>query len=204
MTKRWIALGLWCLMVGYHLLPAPSQAKESLLDYLKQHPNATLEYIYPKAQQVASAPVANGKTLTLPGGVPVNIRILETISSQDLESGATVRFSVLNDVVRDGVVIIKNGTMGRATISTGKKAGYIGKGGKITISDFSVDAIDGTVIPLSATIQSEGDDKLVASVVLSLFLCPLFLLMKGEQAVLPAGTQKTVFTSGEVQVKAAS
>jgi hypothetical protein len=204
MNKRLIALGLLCLMVGYQLLPAPSQAKDTLLDYLKQHPNATLEYVYPKAQQVASAPVANAKTMPLPSGMPVNIRILDTLSSQELAVGDTIRFSVLNDVIKDGVVLIKAGSMGKATLSVAKKAGYIGRGGKVILSDFSVDAVDGTLIPLTATLQNEGDDKLVASVVLSVLLCPLFLLMKGEQAVLPAGTQKTVYTSAEVQIKVAS
>ena len=55
-------------------------------------------------------------------------------------------------------------------------------------------AVDNSYIPLSGSVSAKPDDKMVLSVCLGVLLCPLFLLMKGEDAQLQAGTQKTVYT----------
>lgn len=42
---------------------------------------------------------------------------------------------------------------------------------------------------------------MVISVVLSVLICPLFLLMKGDDAQVPAGITKTAYTVSDVYVK---
>jgi hypothetical protein len=76
----------------------------------------------------------------------------------------------------------------------------IGQPGKITISDFGVKAVDGSYVPLRATLTDEGKDRMVLSIVVSLLFCPLFLLMKGGEGQIPAGTQKTVYVAADVDV----
>ena len=72
--------------------------------------------------------------------------------------------------------------------------------GKLTISDFHTTAIDGTYIPLSGTVSSNPEDKMVLSIVLSVFVCPLFLLLKGGEGSLPAGKIKTAYTITDISV----
>jgi hypothetical protein len=109
---------------------------------------------------------------------------------------------VLNDVKINDVVIIKAGTKAQAQVSAIDDAGFIGRSGKILISDFSTRAVDGGSIPLQGTVSSNASSRVVASLALSFFVCPLFLLMRGQEAIVPAGTEKTVFTAADVQVKA--
>ncbi len=78
---------------------------------------------------------------------------------------------------------------------------YIGRSAKITINDFHTKGVDNSYIPLSTVIIEEPDDKMVLSIVLSVLLCPLFLLMKGKDAKIPAGTLKTIYTITDVYIK---
>ena len=39
------------------------------------------------------------------------------------------------------------------------------------------------------------------SIVLSVLICPLFLLMKGEEAQLPVGATKTAYTITDLYIK---
>lgn len=112
---------------------------------------------------------------------PIVIRNESTITTKDIVSGDSVNFSVVQDV-RDsnGYVLIKHGTPVSANISF-KKQGMIGRSGEITVTDFHTTAVDGTYIPLSTTMSAHPDDKMVLSIVLSVCVCPLFLLMKGEK-----------------------
>jgi hypothetical protein len=48
--------------------------------------------------------------------------------------------------------------------------------------------------------SQSGKDKVLLSGTLTVFICPAFLLMKGGQAVLPAGFEKTVYTNADVEV----
>ena len=43
---------------------------------------------------------------------------------------------------------------------------------------------------------------MVLSIVLSVLICPLFLLMKGDEAQVLVGTTKTAYTVADVYVKA--
>ena len=77
----------------------------------------------------------------------------------------------------------------------------IGRSGEVTVTDFHTTAVDGTYVPLSGSVSARPDDKMTMSIVLSVLICPLFLLMKGEDAQVPAGSTKTAYTISEVHIK---
>ena len=80
----------------------------------------------------------------------------------------------------------------------------LGKSGEVTVSDFNTTAVDGTYVPLSGSVSAKPDDKMTISIVLGVLICPLFLLMRGDEAVVPAGTQKTAYTVNQVYIKPSS
>ncbi len=132
---------------------------------------------------------------------PVIIRSNEEINTKTLKSGDSINFSVVQDVTDEkGRIFIKANTPVSANI-TFKPKEYIGRSAEITITDFHTRAVDDTYVPLSSTISVEPEDKMVLSIVLSTVLCPLFLLMKGRNAILPEGTVKGVYTLSDVYVK---
>ena len=170
---------------------------KNLADFIKNNDKIEAKFSYPSMKLSSNR---NGKAV-LPAHTAIMIKCDDTISTKNIASGATVNFSVVNDIKNnDGLVLIKAGTPVSAQISFVEENGLIGKSGKLTISDFHTTAIDGTYIPLSGTVSSNPEDKMVLSIVLSIFVCPLFLLLKGGEGSLPAGTIKTAYTITDISV----
>lgn len=175
-----------------------SSEEETLASFMKTTENITASYTYPSMKLAINAA---GKS-KIQAHTPIVIRCEETITTSNLVNGSTVNFSVLNDVKDpNGLILIKAGTPVSAQISFSKNKGMIGKSGELRISDFHTTAVDGTYIPLSGSVSAKPDDKMVMSIVLSVLICPLFLLIKGDEAQMPAGTTKTAYTVVETYVK---
>lgn len=202
-TKKLIANFLIITFLSLFTSPLCAEVSNnndsSLYTFLKTTENIETSYKYPSLKISSNS---SGKTV-LSAHTPITIRCVETISTRDVVSGGTVNFSVLSDVkANNGLVLIKAGTPVTAQITFAKKNGMIGKSGQLTVSDFHTTAVDGTYVPLSASVSSQPDDNMTTSVVLSVLICPLFLLMKGDEAQVPAGTTKTAYTVSDVYIKA--
>ncbi len=200
MFKKVMAL----LLVGYLLLLQTGMVKvvadnneaKNLKEFLSTLDEVTIKYDYPGMKLAA----ANTKGVVLPAGTPIILRTNETLSTESLTSGTNVRFSVVSDVIVDGQILIKSGSQATAQVSYSKRKNYGGTGGEVSVSDFSVNAIDGAYIPLTASISAKGEEKVGLTWGLGLLICPLFLLMKGEDATIPAGTTKSVYTLTNVTI----
>ena len=170
----------------------------TLSEFLKTTGKVEASYSYPLMRLSANGA---GKS-TLSAHTPIIIRCVDTITTKELVSGGTVNFAIVSDIKdANGNVLIKAGAPVTAQISFSKSKGMIGKSGEVTVTDFSTTAVDGTYVPLSGSVSAKPDDKMTMSIVLGVLICPLFLLMKGEEAVVPAGTQKTAYTVSDVYIK---
>lgn len=129
------------------------------------------------------------KKVTLKAGTPVILATVETVSSKTTVSGNTIDFKVVTDVIVDGNVVIPAGTIAKGQASNVSKASAIGKGGEITVGINNINALDGTLVPLSgANISASGKNKVGLAIVCG--ICTLFgFLIPGSQAELPAGSQ---------------
>jgi len=201
-VKKIISSFLVISLMTFFVAPISAEnsnnSKQNLYSFLKNTDKITARYAYPSMKLVS----ASTGQVKLPAHTPIVIRCNETITTQDVVDGGTVNFSVLSDIKsQDGSILISAGTPVTATISFSSPKGMIGKSGTITINDFHTTAVDGSYIPLSSSISARPDDKLATSIVLSVLICPLFLLMKGEDAQVPAGTTKTAYTVSDAYVK---
>ena len=171
---------------------------ETLYDFIKNTKEITASYTYPSMKLAA----AGAWKSTLAAHTPIIIRCTENISTRDIVSGGEVNFAVVNDVKdASGNILIKAGSPVTAQISFVKTKGMIGRSGEVTVTDFHTTAVDGTYVPLSGSVSARPDDKMTLSIVLSVLVCPLFLLLKGDDAQVPAGTTKTAYTISEVHIK---
>jgi len=204
MFKKIVASLLTMAFMSLFAMPLGNEAianadNETLGEFLKTTDNISAKYTYPSMKLASNS---TGKS-TLAAHTPIIIRCEETITTNNIVNGGTVNFSVVNDVKdANGMILIKSGSPVTAQISFVKSKGMIGRSGELTVSDFHTTAVDGTYIPLSGTVSAKPDDKMTLSIVLSVILCPLFLLMKGEEAQLSAGTTKTAYTVTETYIKA--
>jgi len=187
-------------LVGFALIAFKAYAQgESLYDFLKSEDEIKASYEYP-SMKIASS--SEGK-VKLKAHTPITIRCDKEINTRDIVSGSEVKFSVLADVKdSNDMILIKAGSPVTAQISFARSKGMIGRSGEVTISDFHTVAVDGAYVPLSASVSAKAEDKTVLSIVLSVVICPLFLLLNGDDAQVSVGTTKTAYTVSDVYVNA--
>lgn len=168
---------------------------ETLQEFLKTTEEIKIAYNWteqPSAQGINSSIMLSAKT-------PVTLRATETIKSSEIKSGDTVSFAVHTDVVNsEGLVIISAGTPASAEIIFSKKKGLVGRPGVIQISNFHTTTINGTYVPLMATMQEEPESYMASYIILSVFVCPLFLFIPGKDAAINQGKTQIAYTSSAV------
>ena len=143
-----------------------------------------------------------GETVLLKAGTPIALELLTTVKSNNVKTGTIVNFKVLHDVKVAGVVVVPAGSIAKGQIVSESKNGLFGAPGELSLAVKSVCAIDGTHIPLSSSVlSSEGQDRLVASIALTV-LCIFGFLIKGGQAEIVQGAQidATVLSNVEIAV----
>lgn len=205
MFKKCLSILLVGLLItikfGFYSVMAANVNQDNLKNFLKDKKEVFVKYEYPSTKNIKIA--SNSKSagvITVPAGTPVVLRNMEVISSSNITNGSNVMFSVVNDVKVNDMVVIKAGSIVDAQVNFAKKKNYAGIAGEITISDFAVKAVDGTFIPLRATLSSKGEEKMGLSIGLGVVICILFLLIQGDDAVIPAGTTKSAYTIMDVKI----
>ncbi len=149
---------------------------------------------------VAPAKAESGKYVVLKAGTPVMLELITNVNSNKFHAGDMVDFRVTNDVKVKGEVVIPAGSIAKGQVTYTSKSNFIGTAGEISVTVRSVTAVDGsTVLLSSAGISNEGNDKMVVSIVISLF-CILGLLVKGERGKLVTGSPVSATIASNVEI----
>lgn len=129
---------------------------------------------------------------TLPAGTVVNLTPLQEISSKHIEEGERYKFSVVNDVVEGGQVLIPRGATATGLIKwkTGRAVG--GKSGKFDVEFESV-AVGGREIKLMGTHRQEGRGNTVGALLGSIFISGRSAVMLPGQMVNAVTEEPTTF-----------
>ncbi len=149
-----------------------------------------------------TAAAQSGARASLPEGTELHVVTTSGISSKTATTGDPINFTVDEAVAVDGRVVIAKGAMVRGTVAEAKRAGRMGKGGKLNVRVQSVSAVDGTRIPLRAAKGNTGDNKTGTTVALVALFGPLGLLKSGKDAVIKPGTPVVVYTDSTATVRA--
>lgn len=139
-------------------------------------------------------------TVNLNPGTLVVLKLNETVTSKTA-TGKELRVQVLQDVVVSGYTVIKAGTPARASVASAQRAKMLGKEGELSISVSRTTAIDGQTVFLSGSLSAEGEEKVGSTVILGSFICPLFLMRKGGQALIPEGVELKSYVSNSLQIR---
>ena len=117
--------------------------------------------------------------------------------------GQVVDFRVKTDVKVDNKVVIAAGAIAKGQVVRGQKAKGLGKEGFVEIQIKSVRAVDGQEVYLSGgNVYQEGDDQQTLAIVLGVFVCILFLFLKGKNATVPSGFQLNSSVASTVTINA--
>ena len=152
--------------------------------------------------QLAAPAWAGGRRL--PDGTRIAVRTMEQLSSATLKDSDPVTFAVVEDVIVDGEVVIKQGTPVRGTIVDAEAKRRMGRAGKLQYTVNETKGVDRSVIRLRALQDRRGDSNVtstaVTTVAVGVFVpvaAPFFLLRKGHDIVVPEGTRIDTFVDGD-------
>lgn len=137
--------------------------------------------------------------VTLNAGTPIVLESMYSIVSNMTSAGQVVDFKVKYDIVSGDKVLIAAGSIAKGQVVRTQYAKGLGKAGFVEVQLNSVTAADGSMIPLAGgNLYREGRDRQGEAIILGVVLCLLFLTIKGENAVIPAGTQVNAVSAGTV------
>jgi hypothetical protein len=130
----------------------------------------------------------------IPAGTPLTVAIDEDLSSASVNQGQQVAFHLPADFSEFGHVLIASGTAVQGTVSNVARRSAGGNPGSVTVAVTSVRAVDGTKIPLRGTTKVKGKSRQGQAAALGVLTFGIGATKKGLSAVIPAGTQFSVFT----------
>lgn len=148
-----------------------------------QQPQAPASAAAPQSQFVASSvPQAAQAARSLAAGTKVDLASVEELSSKHVSVGQHYKFTVVNDVTDNGVVVIPRGSIADGVISmkTGRAIG--GKSGKFDVSFNSVTA-HGVTFPLMGVHRQEGKGNTVGALLGSIWISGTSAVMLPGQMV---------------------
>lgn len=135
----------------------------------------------------------------LPEGTEVRLRLLDALSSATSTQGQRFNLELDDDVRVDGVVVIPRGAKAVGTVMHAKKRGFMGKGGELNIMvDYLL--VNDERVRLRANSGNEGDDKVGATVALTVLFGPLGLLKRGKNIELNPGLVIPAFVDQTVEL----
>jgi len=129
-------------------------------------------------------------------GTAVKVITTSEITSKKAKPNDPVGFTIDEDVVINGQVVVRKGTEAIGSVVNAEKGGYMGKSGKLAIQVESTKTVDGQALKLRAAKGKEGEDNTTSTMVLS-FISPVFLFKKGGEAKVAPGTPITVYVAQE-------
>jgi hypothetical protein len=162
---------------------------------------AIFSYAMLPSLALASAAPVQEEVVTVPDGTEIEVVTTEELSSKTSAENDPVDFKVNEDVKVNNKVVIAKGTLVKGIVTEAEKSGRMGKSGRLNIRVESTTTVDGQKIKLRASKSGTGGDKTGSVIALSLLVSPLFLLKKGKDAKVKAGTKIKVFTDEEKKVK---
>ena len=143
----------------------------------------------------AAANSATEMPVVIPAGTPLTVAIDEDLSSASVNQGQQVAFHLPADYSEFGHVLIAQGTPVKGTVAHVARRSAGGNPGSVTLQVTSVRAVDGTYIPLRGTTKAVGKKRQGQAAALGILTFGIGATKKGLSAVIPAGTQFSVFTN---------
>jgi hypothetical protein len=143
----------------------------------------------------------NGEVV-LNAGTNIVIETVSVLRSDQVMAGQIVDLRVKYDVKVGEKTVIAAGTIAQGQIMRSQKAKGLGKPGFLELQLKSVKAVDGQDVFLtSSNLYQEGEERQTLAIVLGVFICILFLTMKGKNAEILPGFQINAGVGSTLTIK---
>lgn len=139
--------------------------------------------------------------IKIPERTVVPIVLIQNLKGSEIMVGSSVDFKVVRDIIIDDYIVIKSGAPAYGSVTYAEEPGMVSQGGKIGLSVDYCKAVDGTKVYLKSILQQKGKSSMGANIAASIIICPLILVVKGDEAEIPLGTEYKSYTENDTDVK---
>jgi hypothetical protein len=148
--------------------------------------------------------VSAAEPLKLPAGMTVDLELLHHVNSAYVPTGAPIYFVVAKDVLLDGQVLVRQGTVVVGKMELAQERGRIGKSGSMSLAVNQVAAVDGTTVGIDADVAKQGRSRTGATVAWTLFWGLPGLITQGVNPFMERGTSIAAQTVADVIIDPAN
>ena len=160
------------------------------------------------AEVAAAAPAKPPSAAILQDGTPMKLRLLNKLDSHSAKDGDEILFYVVNDVVVNGVTVLRRGSSATGVVTQAKASKTMGRAGKLSFTINDIQLRNGGKAPVRAFNRTSGENRTGEMIGLMIqapiVAAPFFLLIHGENTVFPRGTEITAFVNGDLRLDLAS
>ena len=154
---------------------------------------------------IAGAAAQTGpRTVKIADATSIRLSLTEPLNSATNKEDDPVRFEETEDIKVGDVVAIPKGATAVGHVVDVEPRRRMGRAGKLNFSVDYVKAPDGTNVRLRASATRKGEDKTGTVIIGSVVLSPLFMIMRGKDIAIPAGTQIPAYVDGDREVALAA
>ncbi len=125
----------------------------------------------------------------LPAGMSVPLELQHHINSGFTPTGSPIYFRVAKDVMIEGQTLIAKDTLVKGRMEQAAERRMVGKSGSMALGVDSVQAIDGTSVPVEADLEKQGRSRSGATVAWTLFWGLPGLVTRGVNPYLEKGSK---------------
>jgi len=152
-------------------------------------------YDKPAASPAPTNSAPAGFDLTLPINTPIRLKLGKTVSSETAHVGDTVDLVVVEDVLVDGLCLIRSGAPAGAEVTEAEPKRRMGKGGKLGLNVKYVRLADNERAAARSYQEATGNNSTAGTIM---------PLAHGKEVVFSQGTEITAYIDGDMYLKRAS
>ena len=187
LTKKLIALLLSVFILLPYLPVVHAQEKTE-----NQSIKNRVEKIFDEEDENKAIKGVTPGNIYIPADTTFEIKLMQEVTSKKNHEGDTVDFTVAENLIINGVIVIPAGEKVKAIVSYARKAGGMGRKGKLEIDIQSTTTLNNITVPLSNDIEGKGKTDGGAGAVFAAVSVVGGLFMKGTNVVLKEGSLFTV------------
>jgi len=174
----------------------------------QQAPQVSTPASQAPAAVTAAAPAQQPSASILQDGIPIKVRLLNKLDSRTAKNGDEILFDVVNDVVVNGVTVLRRGSPATGEVTQGVASKTLGRAGRLSFTINDIKLRNGGKVPVRAFNRTSGENRAGEMVDLMLNMpiaaAPFFLLIHGTNTTFPRGTEITAFVNGDQRLDLAS
>jgi uncharacterized protein YgiM (DUF1202 family) len=153
----------------------------------------------PSSAALNAPKAADVLQVKVPDGTSVDLVTLTTLSSDDVREGMTIHLKVLNDVVIDGVTVLRKDSDARARVYVINQPTFTNKVGDVEWAMQDVAAVNGDLIPV--TFGALEAPAATASDIAAVDTGTSWQFRKKQPSNMPAGHRLRATTHGDITLK---